>query len=155
MSAFKHILVPTDFGKASQRALEVALDLTVQNGAKLTLLHVYELPEKDDDIDFEHLPEDRYRPFDQAVRQPLEAALASAQATVPAAKALLRGGHPRERILEVTREHDVDLVVIGTHGHRGIVHALIGSVAERIVQLSPVPVLTVRARVEDEGVIQR
>jgi nucleotide-binding universal stress UspA family protein len=155
MSAFKHILVPTDFGKASQRALEVALELAVQNGAKLTLLHVYELPEKDDDIDFEHLPADRYRPFDQAVREPLDAALASARASLPTATALLRSGHPRERILEVTRESGVDLVVMGTHGHRGILHALIGSVAERIVQLSPVPVLTVRARVEDEGVVQR
>lgn len=155
MSAFNHILVPTDFGKASQRALEVALELAVQNGAKLTLLHVYELLEKDDDIDFEHLPEDRYRPFDQAVRQPLDAALALVHARLPAAKALFRSGHARERILEVTRELGVDLIVMGTHGRRGILHALIGSVAERIVQLSPVPVLTVRARFEDEGVIER
>jgi len=151
MSAFKHILVPTDFGKASERALEVALELAVQNGAELTLLHVYELLEKDDDLDFEHLPADRNRPFDQTVRQPLDAALASVQARLPAAKALVRSGHARERILEVTREQGVDLIVMGTHGRRGILHALIGSVAERIVQLSPVPVLTVRARVEDDG----
>lgn len=145
MSGFKRILVPTDFGKASQRALEIAIALAIQNAAELTLLHVYQFGPTGGELDFEHLPDDRVRPFEQQVRQPLDAALAFARTTLPTAKALLRGGHPRERILEVARERGIDLIVMGTHGQRGILHELIGSVVERIVQLSPVPVLTVRA----------
>jgi nucleotide-binding universal stress UspA family protein len=52
-------------------------------------------------------------------------------------------GDPRERILKFTKESGGDLLVIGTHGRRGIAHIVLGSVAEWLVRMSPVPVLTV------------
>ena len=54
-------------------------------------------------------------------------------------------GRPAEAIREYVDDTDVDLVVLGTHGRRGLDHALLGSVTERVVRTAPVPVLTVRA----------
>jgi nucleotide-binding universal stress UspA family protein len=53
-------------------------------------------------------------------------------------------GHPVEQILDVVTRDDVDLIVMGTHGHTGFAHAVLGSVAERVVRLAPCPVLTVK-----------
>ena len=53
-------------------------------------------------------------------------------------------GVPHEEILQYAREHDIDLIVMGTHGRTGLDHVLIGSVAERVVRTSSTPVLTVR-----------
>ena len=60
--------------------------------------------------------------------------------------ALLECGAPWREILRVVEETKPDLVVMGTHGRRGLGHALIGSVAEKLVRMSPAPVLTVRPR---------
>jgi len=57
----------------------------------------------------------------------------------------LRSGRPWEEILAAAREGNADLIVIGTHGRKGLPRALLGSVAEKVVRMSPVPVLTVRA----------
>ncbi len=62
-----------------------------------------------------------------------------------AAQRVLRKGHPREVVLAVAREVGADVIVMGTHGRRGVSHLFIGSVAEHVVRHSPVPVWTVRA----------
>lgn len=58
-------------------------------------------------------------------------------------------GNPHEEILEYVSEHDIDMVVMGTHGRTGIDRVVMGSVAERVVRQSPVPVLTVRGKEQD------
>jgi nucleotide-binding universal stress UspA family protein len=61
-------------------------------------------------------------------------------------------GHPFERILETAVREQVALIVLGTHGRTGLAHAIMGSVAERVVRLAPCPVLTVKtSTVEDKG----
>ena len=55
-----------------------------------------------------------------------------------------RVGKPFVEIIHHARDHDVDLIVIGTHGRGAVQHALLGSVAEQVVRTSPCPVLTVR-----------
>ena len=59
---------------------------------------------------------------------------------------ILRTGDPRDMILQTAKEIHADLIVIGTHGRRGISRFLLGSVAEAIVRSAPCPVLTVRAK---------
>ncbi|MBD06799.1 MAG: universal stress protein UspA [Gemmatimonadetes bacterium] len=56
----------------------------------------------------------------------------------------LRVGSPHVQIVQHARDEDIDLVVVATHGRSGLKHALIGSVAEKIVQMAPCPVLTVK-----------
>jgi nucleotide-binding universal stress UspA family protein len=64
-------------------------------------------------------------------------------------------GHPFERILETAVRDQVALIVLGTHGRTGLAHAIMGSVAERVVRLAPCPVLTVKtATAEHTGWLQ-
>jgi universal stress protein A len=58
---------------------------------------------------------------------------------------MLRSGAPWQQTLEVAREIGADLIVMGTHGRSGLAHAFLGSVAEKVVRMSPIPVLTLRA----------
>jgi nucleotide-binding universal stress UspA family protein len=141
MLAFRNILVPTDFSASSSHAVDVAVDLARTFGAGLTLLHVYEIPS------YMYMGAwiDIVTPIEQAAQAQLDAALASVRKLLPAARTELRCGVPWTQVLEVARESGADLVVMGTHGRTGVSHALLGSVAERIVRSADVPVLTVRA----------
>lgn len=147
---FKHILVPTDFGEPSGRAVKLALELAQSFKAMLTLMHAYEVPLYTYP-QVEPIVVDLFTPIEQAAREQLERELASVQTKVPTAKAILRSGVPWREILSFIDEIHPDLVVMGTHGRRGVTHALLGSVAEKVVRMSPVPVLTVRDPSSDVG----
>ena len=147
MVAFRHILVPTDFGKYSQRALDVAVELSQKFDASLTLLHVYEIPTYAY-ASMSFTPVELLSSVAEAAQQEFDAALVTLRSQSPGAKGILRRGVAWEVILAAIEETRADLVVMGTHGHRGIAHILLGSVAEKIVRLSRVPVLTVRAPAE-------
>ncbi|OJY21145.1 MAG: hypothetical protein BGO98_13840 [Myxococcales bacterium 68-20] len=141
MIAFKNILVPVDFGEPSRRALEVAIALAKQNGAALTVLHVFDVPPSYASMDLS--PMDLLAPMWSAAQAELDATLAKVKGALPNATHCLTRGTPwREILATIDRTHP-DLVVVGTHGRTGLERALLGSVAERIVRLSPVPVLTV------------
>ncbi len=143
MKTFKHILVPTDFEKASAGALEIATSLAVACNAKLTLLHVWEIPIYPY-MDFMLNSQVISRVEDAAAKH-LAEALASVQRLVPNAESKLRTGPPWQSIAAAVEELKPDLVVMGTHGRQGIGRAMLGSVAEKLVRVSPVPVLTVHA----------
>lgn len=147
MHQFKHVLVPTDFGESSRRALEIAMDLSNKYGASLTLLPVYEAPVFPyPGVGFPVT--DLLTTVEQAARRAIDETLGAVRKLVPNAEGTLRLGVPSQEILKAIEETQAALVIMGTHGRRGISHALIGSVAERIVRLSPVPVLTVRGTPE-------
>jgi nucleotide-binding universal stress UspA family protein len=82
-------------------------------------------------------------PVKEDAEKRLAAALAEVRKAIPEARSVLGFGCPWQAILDVSKEIHVDLVVMGTHGRRGVAHALMGSVAEKTVRLSAVPVLTV------------
>jgi nucleotide-binding universal stress UspA family protein len=147
MSQFQHILVPIDFSDSSQRALDVAVGLAQSENATLTLVHVYEFP----NYPYPGLAfpaADLWTPVQQAAENALNQALAKLRERAPNANGILRVGDPAREILTAIEEQQADLVVMGTHGRRGVSRALAGSVAEKTVRHSPVPVLTVRARAE-------
>lgn len=151
MTAFKHILVPIDFGESSRRALDVAIDLAKSSEATLTLFHAFEIPA----LVYQGMmtaPVDLLTPVQEAAERQFDAELAALRARAPKATGTLVPGVPWQEILRAAKDHNVDLIVIGTHGRRGISRALLGSVAEKVVRLSPVPVLTVRGGpVDDTG----
>jgi nucleotide-binding universal stress UspA family protein len=142
---FKHILVPVDFGEPSQRALREAIALAQRFGSQLTIVHVYEIPAYVY-TGAPYVTTDLFGPIEDAAREQLKKTLTEVQAKVPGAKSILRRGAPSNEILAAIEEERPDIVVIGTHGRKGVSHALLGSVAEKIVRLSPAPVLTVRHR---------
>jgi len=144
---FRHILVPTDFGDASARARGIALELARRFDARVTLLHVWTVPSA---VYGEGLswPTEA---LEAAAQRALDGELAASAKVHPPTEAKLRVGVPWERILESVKELDVDLVVMGTHGRRGLSRLVLGSVAEKLVRLSPVPVLTVGEEPEEKS----
>jgi nucleotide-binding universal stress UspA family protein len=142
MMPFRHILAPTDFGESSLRAMRVAVDLANRLGAHLTVVHVYEIPSYSY-AGSGFTAVDLLTPIEDAARKELERTLAEVRAKVPTATAVLRRGVAWVEVLNAVEEANADLVVMGTHGRRGLSRALLGSVAEKLVRSSPVPVLTV------------
>lgn len=138
---FQHLLVPLDFGAGSERAAKIAVAIAAKYGSKLDLLHALYIPP----LAFGDGTTQSYVPYDEIFRgaqEALDAAHAKIKERYPSAKAILVDGDPRDRIVEVATKHGVDLIVMGTHGRRGLSHVFFGSVAERVLRTSPVPVLT-------------
>jgi nucleotide-binding universal stress UspA family protein len=139
---FKHVLVPTDFGEAAGRALAIAVDLATKWGSALTLLHTYEIPTYAYPGAMS-VAVDLLTPVRNAAQARLDKELAELRTRLPRADGVLAVGVPWQEIERTIRETHADLVVMGTHGRHGLDRVLIGSVAEKVVRLSSVPVLTV------------
>jgi nucleotide-binding universal stress UspA family protein len=144
MKTFKHILVPTDFEPSSAEALDVAVSLAQDFNAELTLLHVWEIPIYPY-MEFMLNSELITRIEEQAVKR-MDEALAKVREVLPTANSKLKTGLPWGGILDAIHDEKPDLVVMATHGRRGLNHLLLGSVAEKVIRLSPAPVLTVRPK---------
>lgn len=145
MSLPKHLLVPIDFSAPAAEALDFAIEMAAALGARVTVLHSYEVP-------VVGVPDGALVSSAEMAASLASSAQEALDKVVDAQKgrgvgltAVLRNGEPRTTIVAVAKEVGADLVVMGTHGRRGIAHLLIGSVAEYVVRTAPVPVLTVRA----------
>ncbi|HKI31043.1 MAG TPA: universal stress protein [Gemmataceae bacterium] len=140
------ILVPTDFSKHSHNALNYAVAFADKFGAELYLLHVVQ------DLAL-FIPEavSVAPPVAPAVEQ-MTAAVHEALQRIVRENDLgrftvhcdVREGTPFYEIIQYAKESDIDLIIMGTHGHTGLVHVLLGSVTEKVVRKSPCPVLTIR-----------
>ena len=139
MIGMKHILVPTDFAEPSDRALTMAIELARAFDSRITLLHVWSVPNMGYAESLTWPIEDMQR----AARKSLDGALATAQKQYPKMDGVLREGLEWRQILEAVNELGCDLVVMGTHGRHGLPRLVLGSVAEKVVRLSTVPVLSV------------
>lgn len=143
---FRHVLFATDLTDASGRAQETAAALATALGARLTVVHVCEAPP----LAMAGTSEtgaDLVGPCAEGARAELARVLWNLRKRSVQAEGLLRFGVPWTTIVATAREVGADVIVTGTHGRHGIAHAFHGSVAERVVQDSPIPVLAVpRAR---------
>ena len=137
--SLKRILVPVDFSDCSKKALEYAARFARQFGAELTLLHVvprYPAVPEMGPIDVETLQEGRAQ---------LEVVRLTIGDLAPC-DTLLRTGTPHMKIIEAAKEQSIDLIIIATHGHKGLTRVLLGSTTERVVREAPCPVLVVREK---------
>ena len=140
---FTHILVATDFNESADNALALAIEFSAQFKARLTLVHCWEAPTFAYGAEV-YAVADVSTPIQAAASRRLQEALVALRARVPEAEGLLRCGPAWEEILAAATELQADLIVVGTHGRQGLSHLLIGSVAERVVRMARVPVLSVR-----------
>jgi nucleotide-binding universal stress UspA family protein len=145
---YQHLLVPTDGSERSDHAIEQALSLAAALGAKVRFLHV----ENSFPISLvgvgELVEPSTVDALVAASRQRAEAILSSAmelanQAAVPAESCLRTHPQPHRAILEEVGAQDCDLIVMASHGRRGIEGLLIGSETQRVLSQSPCPVLVV------------
>lgn len=141
MADFTRILVATDFGKPAARAVQLAAAFAEVFKAKLTILFVFSVPPT---MGLTGGPFPIEKLQEQA-REALDAETANLKQRAPGVTSVMRTGSPWEEILREAAEQNADLIVLGTHGRRGLPRALIGSVAERVLRMASIPVLTVAA----------
>jgi nucleotide-binding universal stress UspA family protein len=150
----KTVLCATDFSDTADDSLRAALDMAERYEANLILLHVVTLWEYDPGNPswrFPALPEEYEGSILAGPAQQLQTrAERATEGTVNVETMLLRGHDPAEEIVRVASDVGADLVVMGTHGHTGIAHALLGSVAGKVIRSFTGPVLTVRQKRSDD-----
>ena len=146
MFAVKHILVPTDFSETSESALAAALEIARMFHARLTLLHVWSVP----NMGYAEGLNWPLAEMEKAAQAALDEVQARACTMHVETDSVLLIGAESERIVELVKARGIDLVVMGTHGRRGLPRVFLGSVAEKVVRLSPVPVLTIRGPLKAE-----
>ncbi|WP_242346099.1 universal stress protein [Anaeromyxobacter terrae] len=142
---WKRICCPIDFSDASRAAMEVAADLARRMGAELWLLHAYPVPGYTFPDGSVVASPKMLQDLAEAAQRHLDEWRLSAEGLgatrVETAK---EAGEPAAEIVAFARERGMDLLVLGTHGRTGLEHALLGSIAERVVRRAHCPVLTVR-----------
>jgi nucleotide-binding universal stress UspA family protein len=163
----REILVPVDYSRDSQQALWWGMSLAGKYGSRLLLFHV--IPKAVDEVFAPGIavtsPPAYYlermapgnRPFpgqtliidliDKALTELQDFAQKHLKEPVPL-ECKVGVGKPAEEILRVAREGGIDLIVMGTHGHTGLRHLLLGSVAEEVTRHAPCPVFTIRRQGE-------
>ncbi|MEY4581577.1 MAG: hypothetical protein RL701_6280 [Pseudomonadota bacterium] len=147
MKPIQKLLVPTDFSEHSAFALEWGADLAKRYGASLTLVHVYPVVNYAAAEGFALYTPQQLANLLTQLDQQLKAAAAQARAAgLTAVETSLVQGDAYQELLALAPNYD--LVVMGTHGRTGLKHALLGSVAEKLVRTATCPVLTVRANTQ-------
>jgi nucleotide-binding universal stress UspA family protein len=136
----QHVIVPIDFSGCSFDALEYGIQIAKDFGATLTLLHVLEPMPYGIDLTFDHAAERNK----QDVTVQLASVVNTLRSHDVSAQEVVRGGVPADSILEYVRTSGGDLIVMGTHGRRGIFHVMRGSVAEAVLRRAPCPVLAIK-----------
>lgn len=133
---FTRILVPTDFSEPSDAALEYARTLACTFGAGLRVLHVLE------NEFLRPVVADPHALETAALRRLQERLTDDDRRTLHAIPVVERSDEPADEVVSYGRTEDIDLIVMGTHGRRGMAHLLMGSVAEKVIRTAPCPVLT-------------
>lgn len=154
---FSRILVPIDFSECSGAAFHAAVELARRLGAKITLLHVWDVPFLWPSVGdtMVTVPAEEPMTVAQLVKKRATEELQRFTVDYPHAGVevtpLLEMGEPTQTICAVAQQSGHDLIVMGTHGRTGFSRVLAGSVAENVVRHSPVPVLTVRTPEEPQS----
>jgi nucleotide-binding universal stress UspA family protein len=147
MLTIRRVLFPTDFSTCAEGAFMHAAYLAQRTGAQLHVLHVVEGTTDDPGAwvqDLRITPEDLAADLDLPVPvAPDPAQTQPSGDAIPIIDAEERAENAAPAILDYAKAHDIDLIVMGTHGRRGVRRLLMGSVAEEVVRLSPCPVFTV------------
>lgn len=144
MTLPRSILVPLDLGDHTTEVLDYAVALATRLDAKLRLLHVVPVPLLGSEIPIT-VAETALQEIIAQRQQELDRLATAYAGKVSFASVELKTGDPRTVIDATAVQLRTDLIVMGTHGRRGITRLLIGSVAEQIVRIAPCPVLLVRS----------
>jgi nucleotide-binding universal stress UspA family protein len=144
---YQDILLPTDGGDGTIASITQAGELAESHDATVHVLSVADTRNRFESPSSGIAPE----AWTEAERERAEKSVENAITALPdevSVKSVITEGVPQTQILNYADETDIDVIVMGTHGRTGLDHYLIGSVTEKVVRKSPVPVLTVRIGTE-------
>ncbi|MBU7035416.1 MAG: universal stress protein, partial [Theionarchaea archaeon] len=142
---FKKILIPTDGSIHSQKAERYGLEMAKTSHASVTVIHVVEVPFFPTPVAGEpsFVPEEEIEILKKAGEDMVNRVVEQAEKMGVKAAPVVVIGHPADQIIKYAKAHD--LVVMGTMGKSGLFHLLMGSVTEKVVRHTPVPVLVIPA----------
>jgi nucleotide-binding universal stress UspA family protein len=138
---YNSLLVPFDGSESSKKALTKACDLAKVDGAEVAVLYV--IPRYEEMMDFFKTDSVKKSLFQEAEKI-VDGAKKIAAGSGVAIKAIVQEGHAGEKIVEIADTMKHDLIVVGTHGWRGVNKALMGSTAERVIAHASCPILIAR-----------
>jgi nucleotide-binding universal stress UspA family protein len=149
--AIRRIMIPIDYSDNSKAALAYGAELALGFGASLDIVHVWDRPTYLTDAVMVQHPGEAHKPIGELIRENAQHDMAEflGEVSLPptlTATSRLISGEPASALLGELKKGEHDLVVLSTHGRTGLAHLLLGSIAEKLVRLSPVPVLTVPVR---------
>jgi universal stress protein A len=144
---FSKILCPIDFDSNFTGALEIACELAEGKGATVHLLHVARVPSQDMDVP---LPFNKDPRWERAARAKLERIARDRLEGKVRYQVHVTSGTPDDDIMRVAHELGADLVVMATHGRKGLSHFILGSVTERVMREADCPVLTMRTKAKSK-----
>jgi nucleotide-binding universal stress UspA family protein len=143
MLSIKKILAPIDFTPTSTRSSDYAVELAMKFEAAVTIVHVYQVPLYTFPDGVLVTPADLATELSNKAQKNLDEVVSGYKGRGIAVSGLLVNGVSWEEIGHLTEDGSYDLIVMGTHGRRGLPRALMGSVAENVIRTSPIPVLVV------------
>ncbi len=154
MINLKKILVPVDFSEGSRKALTYGLSLCNNYKAALHLFNAIDDRIYDDSLFMLYAEQEVRQTRQRITDEQLDKLTAEIKGTHPQLEVIkvIRLGIGFVEIVKYAQEQGIDLIIMGSHGHTGIAHLLIGSTTEKVVRKAPCPVLTVRPK-EHEFVV--
>jgi len=141
----RSLLIPTDFSDLTEHTLDYAIGLAVALNASVELVHVHYSPALSLQNGDLTMPVDPTleAEYEASAQQRLDKLAEKYRGCGVTVSGRLLSGVPHAEIIRAAEEGGADLIVMGTHGRTGLAHLMMGSVAERVVRGSPIPVLTV------------
>jgi nucleotide-binding universal stress UspA family protein len=150
LMGIRHIMIPIDYSENSKVALNYGAEFASAFGASLDIVHVWDRPTYLTDAVMVQRPGEAHKPIGELIRENAEHDMLEflGQITLPpglVSTTRLLAGEPASALIAELKKGGHDLVILSTHGRTGFAHLLLGSIAEKLVRMSPVPVLTVPA----------
>lgn len=147
---YKKVLFCTDFSENSDLAFSYAFGISRRDGGALYIMHVMPYPNNYPHYIEGYLSSEEWEKVEKASREAIDKSFEYMYLSKIKDKSsvfvITRSGREDEEVIGFAKEEKIDIIVVGTHGRTGIKHALLGSVAERIIRQSSVPVLVVPGR---------
>lgn len=139
------ILAPIDFSPHADSVIEWAAHLALEHDAEVVLLNVYHLPVEFQQVEGAYLPADFWASVKDEAEKTLARYAERLREQNVRVSEIVREGYPATVILEEAESLPADLIAIGSRGHTGLKHLLLGSIAERVVHKADCPVLTIKS----------
>jgi nucleotide-binding universal stress UspA family protein len=144
MLEIKKILFPLDLTENSSKILPYVLSISEKYNSLVYLLHVVQDLNKWGKLYVPHPSMDKLqKEANEAARKAMDTVCENQLQSCPNFQKKVVSGDAADEILKVLESEDIDLLIMGTHGRKGLEHAIFGSVAEKVVKKSPVPVLSI------------
>lgn len=143
MIALKNILCPLDHSKHSESALKYAISLALKDKSKLYLMHVLDSRKSEEAEGISELISIDEKGLND-LKDKLEKSVPEEIRAEIKCEALVSHGIPFDEIVTVVKDKNIDLIIMGTHGRKGISHVVLGSTAEKVMRDAPCPVMIVK-----------